>query len=330
MRYILTGGSGFIGTHFSQKLKENIQLNIDIEEPDFHNNYLNIDILDRKALMDIQINNNNDYCLIHLAAVHFDFQKGYFETNVDGTKNILEFVKKNKIKRFVFFSSVAVYGNSENGKDENSDKIPINNYGKSKWEAEKLIRSWHNDNEDCKVIIVRPAVVYGEFNFGNVFNLIMQIKSKFYAVIGDGDNIKSIAYAKNLVDSVLFSLENYDSNYFEYNYCDYPQQSTLKLSNIISNNLNFNSPYKIPLFFTKIISFPIDLLESIFNVDLKFNSMRIKKFTDSTYFISDRIRDLGFKPKYSFENSIERTLNWIEKNDVKRLRSKWYNKAKKL
>ena len=101
MKYILTGGSGFIGAHFSQKLKDNIELNIDIEKPDFDDNHLNINILDKKALMDIQIDNNNDHCLIHLAAVHFDFQKGYFETNVDGTKNILEFVKKNKIKRFV-------------------------------------------------------------------------------------------------------------------------------------------------------------------------------------------------------------------------------------
>ena len=59
-----------------------------------------------------------------------------------------------------------------------------------------------------QTIIVRPAVVFGEYNFGNVYNLIMQIKSGLFFVIGNGKNIKSIAYAGNLVDSVLFSLKN--------------------------------------------------------------------------------------------------------------------------
>ena len=55
-------------------------------------------------------------------------------------------------------------------------------------------------NQRLQVIIVRPAVVFGEYNFGNVYNLIKQIKSGVFALIGDGKNIKSIAYADNLVD----------------------------------------------------------------------------------------------------------------------------------
>lgn len=331
MKYIITGGSGFIGTHFSEKLGNRISLNIDIEKPKtFNSNYQNINILDMHSLINIDITSPEKSTLIHLAAVHFDFQKGYYQTNVEGTRNILDFIEKNKIKNFVFFSSVAIYGNSENGKNENSEKKPINDYGKSKLQAENLIRQWHSENSFCRVIIVRPAVVFGEYNFGNVFNLIKQINSKIYAVVGDGKNIKSIAYSKNLVDSVLFALENINDNYYEYNYCDYPQLNTTDISKKISKKLNYTNPLKIPLLLTKLISFPIDILEKLFASDLKFNSQRIKKFTESTYFMSDKIRQAGFLPRFSLDQCFDRTINWIKENDVDKMRQDWYNKAKKL
>ena len=69
-----------------------------------------------------------------------------------------------------------------------------------------------------------------------MYNLIIQIKSKFYAIIGSGQNIKSIAYVKNVVESVLFAINNIDNMYFEYNYSDYPQISTEELSKNIKTN----------------------------------------------------------------------------------------------
>ncbi len=331
MKYILTGGSGFIGSHFSQKLGNSIIFNYDINAPNTPNkNFKCINILDKDKFLSKELNIDNDITMIHLAAVHFDFQKHFFRTNVEGTLNVLEYVKKNNIKTFVFFSSVAIYGNSVDGKDENSSKNPINDYGKSKLEAEKIIQKWSLDNPSCRVIIIRPAVVFGENNFGNVYNLILQIKSRFYAIIGSGDNIKSIAYVKNVVDSVLFCIDNLKLKYFEYNYCDYPQITTELLSYKICNILNLKYPVKIPLIITSLITFPIDLFEKILKKDLKINSKRVKKFTQSTFFISDKIRKKGFSPIYNFDISIKNTLNWIQSNNVKKLRSTWYSKARKL
>ena len=331
MKYILTGGSGFIGSHFTEKLKGSILVNYDINSPVFlNNNYKKINILDRKTLLSENFKSNDQIALIHLAAVHFDFQKKFYETNVDGTRNVLKFIENNNIKVFVFFSSVAIYGNSLEGKDEDSSKYPINDYGKSKLKAEKIIKDWSVKNPQCKIIIVRPAVVFGEKNFGNVFNLILQIKSKFYAIIGTGKNIKSIAYVKNVVDSVLFAIENIEDMYFEYNYSDYPQINTAELSKKICNILKIRYPIKIPLILTHIVTYPIDILEKIFSTDLKFNSIRVKKFTDSTFFISKKIRDYGFIPIFNIDKSLRNTINWILKNNVKKLRSDWYSKAKKL
>ena len=151
----------------------------------------------------------------------------------------------------IFFSSVAVYGDSNFGKDEDSIKDANNDYGKSKLEAEKIILKWFNNNRelrDFKLIIVRPAVVFGEQNFGNVFNLIQQIKSSFFFNIGNGKNIKSIAYVRNLVDSVFFAQNNIKTNFFVYNYSDYPQLNILSLTKLISELTGKVKPLNIPLF----------------------------------------------------------------------------------
>ena len=272
MKYILIGGSGFIGNHFFKKIKNDIILNLDIDEGVNKLNFTKCNILKPSDLKKIDISNFNDITVIHLAAVHFDFQKYYYETNVEGTKNILDFIEKNnQIKKFVFFSSVATYGNSEKGKDENSAQVPFNDYGKSKLRAEELIKLWHLKNEKIQLIIVRPAVVFGEYNFGNVFNLINQINSGAFAVIGDGKNIKSIAYVGNLVDSVMYCLKKIDDKQFIYNYCDYPQQNIASQSISISKLLNKSKPIKIPLWLTKIFTLLVDLIQKLIGKDLKLN-----------------------------------------------------------
>ena len=331
MKYILIGGSGFIGQHFREILNDDLIANLDIDSGINNSDFINCNILNNSDLNSFTFNSDEDVTLIHLAAVHFDFQKTFFETNVEGTSNVLKFVSKHKnIKKFVFFSSVATYGNSQFGKDESSDQIPVNDYGKSKLEAEKLILTWLKDNKEVQTIIIRPAVVFGEYNFGNVFNLFQQIRSKVFAIIGNGENIKSIAYAGNIVDSVMFCLDKINDPLFIYNYCDYPQKNISDQSNTITSLLGYKRPYKFPLWITKFITIPIDFFERIIKKDLKINSMRVEKFTVPTYFIADKIRDRGFIQKTTIFNSFSKTNSWILSNNVNSLRKIWMNKASKL
>ena len=331
MKYIRTGGSGFIGQHFTKILKNDIIANLDIDSGINNSNFTYCNILKKNDLDNITISSEEEVTLIHLAAVHFDFQKKFFKTNVDGTRNILNFITKHQnIKKFVFFSSVATYGNSRFGKNESSDQIPVNDYGKSKLEAEKLIFNWLKNNNQIQTIIIRPAVVFGEYNFGNVFNLFQQIRSKVFAIIGNGKNIKSIAYAGNIVDSVMFCLDNVNDPLFVYNYCDYPQKNITEQSNEITSLLGYKSAYKIPFWITKFVTIPIDFLESIVKKDLKINSMRVEKFTLSTFFIADKIRDKGFIQKTTIVEAFDKTNTWIKSNKINSLRKIWMNNASKL
>ena len=332
MKYILIGGSGFIGQHFQKVLKKDVILNLDINSGINNSSFEYCDINKEINLSFLNVEKYSAVCIIHLAAVHFDFQKTYYQTNVEGTQNVLDWISKHKnITNYVFFSSVATYGETLKEKEENDEQIPYNDYGKSKLEAEKLIMKWTEKNHNIKVTIVRPAVVFGEFNFGNVFNFLKQIQSGLFAIIGDGKNIKSIAYAQNLVNSVLYTVNNIPERLFVYNYSDYPQLSIEQQSKILSSLSGKKTPVKIPLLLTKFITLPVDFLEKILGKDLKINSMRVKKFTVPTYFNSDLIRNKGYKQQISIEDSYKKTIYWMKNtSNINELRDKWYDRASKL
>ena len=141
---------------------------------------------------------NGCEAIIHLAATHADFHKNYFTTNHDGTAVLLRAARQNKIQKLVFYSSVAVYGAESNGATEAQKPTPNAEYGASKLAAEDLIRAWAAENPNHSALIIRPTVVFGPYNFANVFNLMRQIDSGFYVNVGTGENIKSIAYVEKL------------------------------------------------------------------------------------------------------------------------------------
>ena len=211
-KVLITGGSGFIGHHFHDAINQNKIINYDIQPPfefkksEFvHGSILNADKIG--AIL------SNVDVVLHLAATHFDFQTNYYRTNVDGTKILLEEMSKKEIKKLVFYSSVAVYGALNDGVSEESNPVPNMPYGDSKYKAEKLIEAWAKEDEGRSVIIIRPAVVFGSYNFGNVFNLIKQIELGFFMNIGNGKNIKSIVYVKNLVDYTISLMRNMKPGY---------------------------------------------------------------------------------------------------------------------
>jgi nucleoside-diphosphate-sugar epimerase len=98
------------------------------------------------------------------------------------------------IKTIVFTSSVAIYGFAPLGTDESGEINYFNDYGRTKYEAELVYKAWYEkDPENRKLVIVRPTVVFDEQNRGNVYNLLRQIASGKFMMIGNGENRKSMA-----------------------------------------------------------------------------------------------------------------------------------------
>ena len=206
----IIGGSGFIGTQFAKLLdKKSINFKIidKVISPIFPNfsdqcDIRNFDLL--RVLIDA------DSFLVNLAAEHRDDvfpRELYDDVNVNGARNICHAANELGISKIIFTSSVAVYGFAPLGTNESGAIAPFNDYGRTKWEAEQIYKQWQSEGpQNRTLVIIRPTVVFGERNRGNVFNLLRQIASGKFVMVGDGLNRKSMAYVENVVAFLEYSL----------------------------------------------------------------------------------------------------------------------------
>ena len=119
--------------------------------------------------------------------------------NVAGTRNLVAAAIENHIERFVFFSTVAVYGESDEMTDEISLVKPTTDYGKSKLEAERIALAV----SELKTTVLRLPVVYGARDRGTVAKLVEAIQQNRYLIVGDGRNLKSMVAVENVTDAAL-------------------------------------------------------------------------------------------------------------------------------
>ena len=306
----IVGGSGFIGTNLSNLLDDD-QINhsiYDIVEPKKNKDYEHLDVVSPASLNKI----NGSKCIINLAAEHKDnvFPAiKYDEVNVLGAKNVCNAARKYHINRIIFTSSVAVYGFAKPNTDENGEINYFNDYGRTKFLAEEIYREWfEEDSENRTLIIIRPTVVFGEENRGNVYNLLNQISSNKFLMIGNGKNIKSMAYVKNVAAFIKFSL-NFKTGMHLYNYIDKPDIDMKSLVSI-SRDMLLNKKGMgifLPGFIGLIIGKLFDFISFISKKELSISSIRIKKFLSTTQF-SSSIDDTGFVPPFSLEEGLKRTI----------------------
>ena len=311
---LITGGSGFIGRYIIKLLEEKYDIiNFDLKKPDFpfKGTFIQGEILNIESLVNAA---KKATTIFHLAAKHNDVgtKEEYYKINVKGTENIVNIAKRNNINKIIFFSTVAVYGNTFSHVDENTQPNPQSDYGKSKLEAEQLLNNWAKEAENRKLIIIRPAVVIGPYNYANMFKLIKQIDKGLYAHIGKGNNIKSLAYVENIAEASKFILENVNTNISIYNYTDEPQLTTRQITNIIKNSLSKNKSIQLPYYIAYFIGLIFDIFSFLIHKDLPISSKRIKKICSETYCVSDKIRKDGFMPPFTSIEGLHKMVEWYK------------------
>ncbi len=313
MKIAIIGGSGFVGTNLINLLMKNSihQLkNID-KQPSAEYNQITIigNVLDKQQL----ISSLKDVDLVVLlAAEHKDNVTPvslYYDVNVEGMKNVLMAMEQNDVKRIIFTSSVAIYGLNKENPTESSPADPFNHYGKSKWQAEEVLQEWYKSHSDWNINIIRPTVIFGEGNRGNVYNLLNQIASGKFFMVGKGNNKKSMSYVGNVVSFISFLIENKISGYEVYNYVDKPDFTTNDLVYHTGETLGIHIPTThIPYWLGMLGGYGFDLLSKITGKKLTVSSVRVKKFCATTQFDSSKAMNSGFIPPFSIEEGLKRTL----------------------
>ena len=220
MKILITGGAGFIGRHLALLLSKNHSITIydnlsNSTKPDFENvKFVKGDILDYEIFLEAS---KEFDVVIHLAA-KIDVAesvinpKDTMNVNVNGTENILKCCVENKIKKIIFASSAAVYGEQENIITEETKTNPLSPYGESKLVAEEKIKKYCNEN-NLNAIIFRMFNVYGSGQTKQYAGVITKFSDNILqnislTIYGDGKQTRDFISINDIVEAYRYVLEN--------------------------------------------------------------------------------------------------------------------------
>ena len=224
---VIFGGTGFVGLHMTRFLLENelaghIYL-LDLKAIDQHPAHIFIEKFiksgavsyvsaDVRLPIDVEFLNGVEVDLIfNLAAIHREpghKRVEYFETNILGAKHVTSFAEVVNCENIVFTSSISPYGPSEEEICEESLTAPETPYGSSKLAAEYIHRIWRDKSKARQLTIVRPGVIFGPGEGGNVSRLVKAVvRYGFFVRVGSRDVRKSGIYVKELCSAICWLID---------------------------------------------------------------------------------------------------------------------------
>jgi len=297
MNILITGAYGFVGANLSSGLAQPhkhrfIALDITRQQPGVYDEFYSW-----QQLNEIDINNID--IIIHLAGKAHDTSntvgtQSYFDINVGLTQNIFDLFVASSTKKFIFFSSVKAITDTVAGDHLTEEALPNPKtpYGKSKLEAEKYIlnewEKWKEEeiakgryNQWKKVYILRPCMIHGQGNKGNL-NLLFKLQQRGLPwLLGVFENKRSFCS----IDNILFVVQQLIDKNIDpgiYQVADDEALSTNELIKLMALSQNKKA---------KIWSIPVRSIKAIARVGdffhLPLNSERLKKLTES-YLVSNK------------------------------------------
>ncbi len=306
---VIFGGAGFIGRHLARALRArgaavSIADTAETVRPISGVRYFHVDV--RQPITEADLGAGPDTVVYNLAAVHRTpghESAEYFDTNVEGARNIAAFADGAGVKRIVFTSSIAVYGPNEERMDEASNPLPASSYGWSKLLAERVFDDWGAADPHRRIVTVRPAVVFGPGEAGNFTRLAGALKRRLFAYPGRRDTIKGCCYVKDLIDSFDFAL-SLDRRNFLYNFA-YPEPYTIEaICDAFHQVGGLPRPLaKAPAWMMTAVAAPFEALEAM-GLNLGVNRVRIAKLTRSTHVAPKRLQELGFEFRFGLNDGL--------------------------
>lgn len=308
----VVGGAGFIGTRLCQDLKQ-AGIGFRIIDKRISETFPEQTVLADVTQPD-SLRPAFEGCdvIVNLAAEHRDDVRPlslYDEVNVNGARNVCQAAEALGISKIVFTSSVAVYGFAPPDTGEGGAIAPFNDYGRTKAEAEVVYREWQNsDVSNRTLVVVRPTVVFGERNRGNVYNLLRQIASGAFVMIGSGKNRKSMAYVGN-VAAFLRHMLSASPGIHLCNYVDKPDFDMNTLVGVATATLGRSGRWmpRLPYFAGYMIGGMFDAVALATRRTFPISRIRVRKFCATTQFAT-AANTFGFTPPFTLQQGLERTL----------------------
>ena len=291
--YLVTGGSGFIGLRLCNAIQlSGVNLHLVLRKKNklikcrqFISD-LDYGMIDNQAFLSVDT-------VFHLAGYAHDLSSNqeinkYQEINVDFTMKIANMAIANKVKSFVFVSSVKAGGGviSDRCVNENDQSEPKGVYGKTKREAElELLKI--GQEHSMHVSIVRPSLVYGPGVKGNLQLMLSAVKKGWLPPLPETGNKRSMIHVDDLVKAILL-VSKYDSTNGEiYIATDGRTYSSREIYETICNVVGKSIPkWSVPKFLFDMVA--------LISPSFKY---KVDKLLGDECYSSEKLEGLGFKPQ---------------------------------
>lgn len=209
MKVLVTGGTGFTGSHLARRLlQKGRQVSIiDNQKGLFYDELkragakIRLGSITDKDLVDQLVNGSE--VVYHLAAAFRQLnvsERYYWNVNVEGTRHLLDAAQRFRIRRFIYCSTQGVHGHITNPPgNENSPIAPEDHYQLTKYEGEKIVSEYVDRGLDA--VTIRPTAIYGPGDPERFLMLFRMVKRQTFLMFGTGETLYHPVYIDNLVDA---------------------------------------------------------------------------------------------------------------------------------
>jgi len=330
MKIFITGATGFIGSHLLEALLAEghevmalIRKNNDAQKlKEKGAKPLETDLRNIKAEMLDGVE-----AVFHLAAIRYEWghlPKDYEKVNIEATKNLLKIAEKTKIKKFIYGSSVFVFGYPRRIPiDETFSYAPTTEYARSKMKAERTVKKY-SDECGLQTVIIRPTMTYGpEDTKGMLLKLAKLIKNKKFAIIGNGLNFIHLTHIDDVVRGFQKALQT-EIKSDDFIIASKKAVSQKDLIDLVAKELNVKIwPIRIPHWLAISVGYAN---ETIYKLGMRLkigyffkepfiSRSKVDIISQSQIFSAEKAKKiLGFEAKVDPEAGIRDTINWYREN----------------
>ncbi|SIQ94875.1 NAD-dependent epimerase/dehydratase family protein [Pseudomonas flexibilis] len=322
---VVFGGAGFIGVFFARflldkKIVDRVYLydveSVDSKPSSFRRSLIEGDSRiyfvcgDVRTAINIQVDEPvaliANFAAVHREPGHEDYE--YYETNLLGAENVCAWAEKVGCSHLIFTSSISPYGPSEKVKNESSLPVPATAYGGSKLAAEKIHQIWQaKDDVNRRLVIVRPGVVFGPGEGGNVSRLIKAVLHRYFFYMGNRATRKAGVYVKELCNAMWWVLQQQEvkgERVSLFNMSMNPGPSIEEYVNAVCMVAGVKRtvpavPY--PLLLTA--AYAIDTIARPLGISHPFSPVRIRKLVRSNNILPTYLVESGYPYQYTLESA---------------------------
>ncbi|MFH0969931.1 MAG: NAD-dependent epimerase/dehydratase family protein [Candidatus Diapherotrites archaeon] len=303
MKILLTGSTGMIGNAVRVRLEKKYTL---VEA----SKSKGIDITQKEDAERVM---KGVDVVVHAAATIDERtpKEEMYRINVEGTRNLLNAAEKENVSKFIFISSVGIFGKAKEKLDEQSIQMPETNYEKSKAEAEKLV--W-NMQEVFPIVIIRPALVVGPNDY---WKRIFSTIKKGFPLIGKGKNKWQMVDVDDLADFIALCVKDKEIENEAFIVAEEEMHTLREVVDMIADIQGVKRPKSIPQLLGVAGSYVFLLMSKITGKPALLIPAHVRRMGKHREYDTTKARAIGWKPKYSTKESLQKTYDILAHQNIK-------------